>query len=185
MFGLFKKSPPPDAPDITAVFELAGWCAAQALLNLSKAYGSKLAPGEAALLPTLVIQDASKKRAVTIFDSPGPETFQKVEALLDMFTPSNKYAVLSSDGYVNIEGRKLDSLNLNGNLLVRPRQSFCFAIPYEHPDGDRPFGFRRPIIVSHDGFDNNAVEAGPAFGRGRDSHPNAAAIWQMHFRPSE
>jgi shikimate 5-dehydrogenase len=38
MFGWFqKKSPPSSGPDITAVFELAGWCAAEALLNLSLA----------------------------------------------------------------------------------------------------------------------------------------------------
>ena len=56
-----KKSPPPDEPqsgapdgsppDITPVFELAGWCAAEAILNLSQAFQSPLAAWRGCLVP--------------------------------------------------------------------------------------------------------------------------------------
>jgi hypothetical protein len=168
--------------EIIPVFALAGWCAAEALKNLSHKFGSKLAPGEAALLPSLAIENSSKKRVVTIFDSPNPKTFEDVRVLLDQLSPSDKYAVLTSDGYVTIDDKKVDSVNLEGHLLLHPRQSFCFVIPYEHPDGERPFGFRKPRIASFSGFDIDSVDVGAAFDRGRDTHPDAPAIWQTYLR---
>jgi hypothetical protein len=195
MFGWFKKKPLPDetdsgdsdgaAADITPVFELAGWCAAEAILNLSQAYQSALEPGQPALLPSLVMQVPSGKRAITVFDTAGPETFEKVEVLLNQFTPSDKWAVVISDGYVHIDGQKFDSVNINGHLLVEPRQSFLLAIPYEPPHGDRPFGFRSATLVSAEGFDTDSIDISAAVVRGREGHPNAKALWDAYFRSGE
>jgi hypothetical protein len=170
------------ASDMTLVFELAGFCLAEALLNLSQHYETKLKPGEAALLPSVVIQNPAGKRSFTIFDEVTRETFQKIEGLLEQFTPSDKFAVVTSDGYVTIDGRKFDSVQLNGHLLVSPRQSFCIAVPYVHPDGDRPFGFTRSQIVSDEGFDIDTIDVSGAFVRGRESHKESKRIWDSFFR---
>lgn len=171
------------ADDMVPVFELAGFCAAEALLNLSEKYETKLEPGEAALLPSVVIQNAAGKRHFTIFDEVTRETFEKIQGLLDQFSPSELFAVVTSDGYVTIEGRKFDAIELNGHRLAEPRQSFCIIVPYMHPEGDRQFGFTRPQIASHEGFDIDAIDVSGAYGRGRDSHKEADRIWDSFFRP--
>jgi len=170
------------ADDMTPVFELGGFCAAEALLNLSGKYETKLKPGEAALLPSVVIQDPAGKRHFTIFDEVTRETFEKINGLLDQLSPSDKFAVVTSDGYVTIDNTKFDGVELNGHLLSKPRRSFCIVVPYIHPDGDRPFGFTRPQIASYDGFDIDSVDVSGAFSRGRDTHKNAQRIWQSFFR---
>jgi len=48
-------------------------------------------------------------RAFTIFDEVTREIFEKIEGLLNQFTPSDKFAVVTSDGYVTIDGRKFDA----------------------------------------------------------------------------
>ena len=168
--------------DMTPVFELAGFCAAEALLNLSGKHETTRKPGEAALLPSVVIQNPAGKRASTIFDDVTQETFEKIEGLLDRFSPSDKFAVVTSDGYVTIDERKFDAIELNGHRLSEPRQSFCIVIPYVHPEGDRPFGFTSPQIASYGGFDPDSVDMSEAFRRGRDSHADAQRIWESFFR---
>jgi len=125
-----------------------------------------------------VIQNATGKRHFTIFDEASRETFEKIAALLNQLSPSDKFAVVTSDGYVTIADRKLDAVKLNGYRLTEPRQSFCIVIPYRHPKDERPFAFTRPQIASHDGFDIASVDVSGAFTRGRDSHKDAARIWQ-------
>jgi hypothetical protein len=170
------------ADDMVPVFELAGFCAAEALLNLSAKYESKLKPGEAALLPSVVIQNPAGKRHFTIFDEVTPETFEKIEGLLNQLSPSDKFAVVTSDGYVTIDDRKFDAVELTGHTLSDPRQSFCIVIPYVHPEGDRPFGYTLPQIASNEGFDLDSVDVSGAFSRGRDGHKDAERIWQSFFR---
>ena len=170
------------ANDMTFVFELAGFCAVEALLNLSAKYETKLKPGEAALLPSVVVENPAGKRVVTIFDEVTRGIFERIEGLLAQLMPSDKFAVVTSDGYVTIDGRKLDAVELNGHLLTEPPQSFCIVVPYAHPEGDRPFGFTRPQIASHKGFDIDAVDVSGAFSRGRDSHKEANRIWNSFFR---
>lgn len=164
------------------VFELAGFCAAEAMLNLSGQDETKPQPGDAALLPSVVMQDPAGKRVFTIFDEVTPQTFQKIESLLNRFSPSDKFAVVTSDGYVTIDRRRFDAIELRGHRLSEPRQSFCVVVPYVHPDGQRPFGFTRPRIASHEGFDLDAVDVSGAYGRGRDSHPDAKRLWESFFR---
>jgi hypothetical protein len=170
------------ADDMIPVLELGGYCAAEALLNLSGKYETKLKPGEAALLPSIVIQNPAGKRHFTICDEVTRETFEKINVLLDQLSPSDKFAVVTSDGYVTIDDRKFDAVELNGHRLSKPRRSFCIVIPYVHPDGDRPFDFTRPQIASYDGFDIDSVDVGRAFSRGRDAHKDAQRIWQSFFR---
>jgi hypothetical protein len=168
--------------DMTPVFELCGFCAVEALLNLSGKYETKLKPGEAALLPSLAIQNPAGKRHVTLFDEVTRETFGKINGLLDQLSPSDLFAVVTSDGYVTVDGRKFDAVELNGHRLSNPRRSFCIVVAYVHPDGDRPFEFTRPRIASHDGFDIDDVDVSGAFSRGRDTHKEAQRIWQSFFR---
>ena len=170
------------ADDMTTVFELSGFCAAEALLNLSEKYQTKLKPGEAALLPSIAIQNPAGKRHFTIFDEVTRQTFDKINELLDQLSPSDKFAVVTSDGYVTINNRKFDAVQLNGHLLSTPRRSFCIVLPYTHPDADRPFAFTRPGIASYDGFDIGSVDVSGAFNRGRDTHKDAQRIWQSFFR---
>lgn len=170
------------AEDMIPVFELAGFCAAEALLNLSEQYGTELKPGEAALLPSVVMQSPAGKRAFTIFDEVTRETFEKIDGLLNQFTPSDKFAVVTSDGYVTIDDRRFDAIRLIGHRLSDPRQSFCIVLPYVHPQGNRPFYFSGPQIASHKGFDIDAVDTSGAFCRGRDSHKDAKGIWRSFFR---
>lgn len=170
------------ADDMALVFELAGFCAAEALLNLSGKHETKLKLGEAALLPSVVIQNPAGKRAFTSFDEVTPETFEKIEGLLAQFVPSDKFAVVTSDGYVTIGERKFDAIELNGHRLTEPRQSFCIVVPYVHPDGNQPFGFTSPRIASHEGFDIDAIDVSEAYCRGRDSHQAADRIWASFFR---
>lgn len=169
------------ADDMTPVFELAGFCAAEALLNLSGKFETKLRPGEAALLPSIVIQNPAGKRSVAMFEATR-ERFQEMDALLDQLSPSDLFAVITSDSYVTIDGKKFDAIRLNGHRLSKPRQSFCIVVPYVHPESDRPMGFTRPQIVSSDGFDINSVDVSGAFSRGRDTHKDAQRIWQSFFR---
>lgn len=171
------------ADDMTPVFELAGFCAAEAILNLSAPYETKLKPGEAALLPSVVMQNPDGKRAFTIFDEVTRETSEKIEGLLDGFTPSDLFAVVTSDGYVTIDDRKFDAIQLNGHRLSEPRRSFCIVVPYVRADGDRAFGFTRPQIISHEGFDLDSVDVSTAYYRGRDSHEDATRLWDSFFRP--
>ncbi len=186
MFGWPKKNPSlPKTPHIAAALELVGWCSAEALLNLSTKFESKLAPGDAALLPMLAISSPSGKRHCTVFDSVTPETFENVKKLLDQLSPSDKSAVLSHDGYVTVDGKRRDAVVLEGHLLCQPRQSICIALPYQHWDDQRPFTFGHATIISHDGFDVDAVDVSSAIVRGRESHPKAKEIWDAHFRVGE
>src|SRR5882757_2320335 len=102
----------PQANDMTPVFELAGFCAVEALLNLSQAYEEKLKPGEAALLPSIIFQNSGGKRMFTMFDELTRETFDKIEELLSQVTPSDAFAVVTSDTNVTIDEKKVDAISL-------------------------------------------------------------------------
>jgi hypothetical protein len=164
------------AHDMTPVFELAGFCATEALRKLGGKSDLRPQPGEPGLLPFLVIQDPSGKRAFVAFDAATPENFAKVIQLLDRFTPSDKFAVLAKDGYATIDDSKTDAVILEAHRLVVPRHSFCIVVPYRPSDGTRSFRISGPRIVAHDGFDIRAVDAIAAFARGRDRHPQSPTI---------
>lgn len=174
---------PPGDRDMFAVLKLAGFCAAEALLNLSEACAMDLDPAEPRLLPSLAIEDAARKRLITVFDSVTPQTFADVALLLDRFTPSDKYAVLTSDGFVTIDGRKIDSISVAAHLLVLPRQSIEIVIPYYPPHDTQPFKFGRSRVGSFSGFDIGPVDISSPYNHGRDSHSRAEEIWKSHFRP--
>jgi len=156
-------------------FELAGWCAAHAVLNLaSQPASSEGAPG---LVPFLVIEHEGKRAHVVI--EPGPKAIADVDQVLDQLSPSERIAVLVQDAFITLDGVKSDCVIIDAHRLVSPRQSLKMAVPYQAPRDGKRFVLHRPKLIDQVNFTAGPADSA-AFTRGIDSEPKAAAVWRAH-----
>lgn len=90
-------------------------------------------------------------------------------------------AVLVADGFITIEGRKVDAMIFQCRCYVEPVGGFTGAVPYRPKSSVRGFAVHPlQFLAGEEGLENTR-ELGEAFFAGVDRHEHGAQLWDEKF----
>lgn len=148
---------------------LAGYYAAHAV--------GCVAEGE--MLVPLVAGERGEERTMRRFDE-GDFKVRAAEAKLWLQgNPDHAdRAVSIVDGYVTLQGERVDALIIDAVDFVDGPQQLQVILPYRH--ASKGFAVHRPKFAVHRGFTGDVGAFGRAFLAGAAGHETATPIWDAH-----
>ncbi len=150
---------------------LAGYYAAQAVELVAR--GETLVP--------MVARERGDERALRTFDE-GDLKVRAAEAKLALQGNAEhaERAVSIVDGYVTLQGERVDALIIDAIDFVGGPLQLQVILPYRHAEKPGGFAVHRPKFAVHRGFTGDVGAFGRAFLAGAAGHETATPIWDAH-----